>query len=269
MNKSFKVHFLVLILISLISMPRSNADFSCDGYLHGERLNTKIMARLSESILQQKENISLKEWQPVWNSLQAKLSGFELPLAHGTRLDWLDAILDQGLDRTASLNPSKPNANYLCNLKVADGWMGSYAFATWGDFSDFAISAEEITGKTIIDRYVAGNAFLNRNFFWRWLGRTQLKKAFLQYAEVRGQPKEAPLFLIFEGNHELNLQPRSPMIPSELFTTSVVPASYLRYILVPAKWVEEVQAKVSAKGLDEILVLPLELVELNYLHPQE
>lgn len=207
-------------------------------------------------------------WEPFWDALQVRINQAKMPLAHGTRMDWLRSTLDHGLDHTAAVKPSTPGDNYFFDLRVPGGFMGSYAFATWGDFSDFSIAVDRIRKNKkrndIVARYIKANTAISAlNPVYRWLARQKLISAFKKYAAIRGKPVEPPAFLVYDVGDEVKDLKQRSKLTGEVSNQTAVPPSLLRFILVPAKNVTDVQAEVTAKGLSHVLVLPIEIVELD------
>jgi hypothetical protein len=190
---------------------------------------------LAQDILLQREETPGEVWKPVFEQCNAEIEKYIQPLGHGTSSDHLESILLEGLGAKKPDESFSPALNSMCDLHIPDGFLGSYAFATWNDLSNLVVNAERITRRDIIDRYAEQNPHIDN-----WLKKILLRKIAKQYSEKRGRRNGYPVLLIYDGQGQANVNYRGKNIPSEVDCKSILPSNLLQYIFAPAENVQQV-----------------------------
>jgi hypothetical protein len=179
------------------------------------------------------------------------LAGLEEPMGHGTTLESLKGIQQEGLGGRTVEDASDTTIS-LIDLSQPDGLLGATLFATRGKSDELAIDAEANGLESMVQRYSALNPRVSAE---------SLERQLEAYRQHRAKSAGVPVVLLYEGKG-LPLVHNNPAVPSERKCLKAVPSSALRGVMVPAAKRRQVEAMLLPTGIE---VLTLETEELMAL----
>jgi hypothetical protein len=200
---------------------------------------------------------------PPVNSNQLQLAGqtIQLPLAHGTSLDSLASIIENGLGAKGSNveKELKGRVFYsVCDLRHRSGLLGAYCFAVGQGSIDKKQRQKFLQNTSKTDPVKRYTQTLGYSKMKEFLAEKALRVTAKKYQGLFGERKEAPALLIYEGAQfrGSTLEENAPS--AYTLTGQTLDADRLRAVLVPQSRIKEAEAELAGMNVS---LYPLELVE--------